>query len=135
MTEQLKSYDLREVVKFAAVLSTTDRINDLSAKLTSMAEFSRAAGVRTGDLSSNTARMVARSHALATACQCKCSVAPKESNQSTSFLEKAVSVMFVKAGFIAAAKVWRDQIALLLKTSAGSFVVNRGVAAVRSAGE
>src|ERR1700722_3349157 len=100
MTEQPKSYDLRQVVKFAAVLSTTDRINDLSAKLASLADSSRAAGVRIGDLSSNTARMVAQIHVLATACQCKCSVAPKESNQSTSFLGKAVSVMFVKAGFI-----------------------------------
>src|ERR1700722_18082067 len=116
MAEQLKSHELHRLAKFAGALSmATERVKDLSAQLRTLADSSRAAPVRIGDLTSNTTRMVAQSQALATACQYKCGAASKESNQSTALLEKALSVMFVGAAIVAAAKLWRDADARLLK--------------------
>ncbi len=130
MVEQLKSHELQRIAKFAAALSTaTERVNDLSAQLGTLANSSRAAALRIADFSANTARTMAQSQALATACQCKCSAALRESNQSTSLLGQALSVMFVGAGFVAAAKLWRDAGVWLLKPSIGRAVTARVAAA------
>jgi len=130
MTEQPKFHELHRIATFAAALSAaTDRINVLSAKLAILADTSGVAALRIADLSSNTTRLLAQSQAMRTACQYKCSGKP-QSDQPLSLLAKALSVMFVGGAFVATAKLWRDIIGWLLKTSIGRAVASRAVSGV-----
>jgi hypothetical protein len=130
MAEQLKSHDLQQVVKFAIALSTaTERVNDLSAQLHTLATFSKAGALPIAAFTATTARVTIMSHAGATAGQDRGGVISKDSNQSSSLLEKALSVMFVGAAVVAAAKLWRDTSIWLAKTRIARAVVVRIAAA------
>ena len=125
MAEQLKSHEFHRIAKFAAALSTaTERVVRLSAQVRTLANSSKAA-LPIADLTANTARVVTKSLVTATARQYRRGIVTRESNQASSFLEKALSAMFVGAAIVAAAKLWRDAGARLLKTSIGHAVVVR----------
>ena len=106
MIDKFKPHDTTSIAAFLAAISgATEDVNELSARLTTLAAISRQAALQIADLF-NAAHTMATSQALATRCQCKCEVPTKPPFTVSSPLEKTWKGFFVGAAAIGAAGLW-----------------------------
>ncbi len=129
MIDQFKPYDTTRISGFLAAISgATEDVNELSARLTTLATVSRKAALQIADLSS-AAHTMAMSQALATRCQCKCEAPAKPPSTVSSPLEKTWKGFFVGAAAIGAAGLWSAAVKRLWAVITAPIVM-KGLAAI-----
>jgi len=129
MIDKFKLYDTTCMSAFLAAISAgTERVNDLSARLSALAAISGTAALQIAGLS-NAAHTMATGQALATRCQCKCEAPTKPPSTVSSLWEKAWKGFFLGAAAIGAAGLWSAAAKRLWAIISAPIVMN-GLAAI-----
>jgi hypothetical protein len=129
MIDKFKPYDTTRISAFlAAISAATERVNNLSARLTTLAAVSGTAALQIAGLS-NAAHTVATGQALATGCQCKCEAPTTPPPTASSLWEKAWKGFFLATAAIGAAGIWLAAMKRLWAILTSPIVIN-GLAAI-----